>query len=654
MQKKILSLLVIFFLLFVNYTFVQASDDITPPKINGIVWSATEIRVGDKLEVEIDASDESGINIGYDSSVFIQNKITKVNRAEYLKYDEVSKKLKATFNITSDMQLGEWELYFISLKDNAGNQKYYYQKDFSEIYKINLINGSIDIMPPVITDMIWSVSESQLGKKLSVEIDASDESGISIGFGTNIFIRNSVLTQVTMSRDLRYDEVSKKLKAEFDVNSDIQTGEWELYFVSLKDSIGNQKYYSQSDFSKVYKVNLGTSIDVTAPIINDMTWSSTELQVGDKLTVEIDAVDYDSGINIDSRASISIKNKITGVEKTEYLNYDELSKKLRATFNITSDMQLGEWVLDSILIKDKIGNQKVYSKSDFFKEYKFNLKSVFQGCENKKIRIGEKFNALEGVKASSTFEGVFTDKVKYFGNVDSSKEGIYLIKYEAIGKNDNLYEGYRWISVINDLTYDNSGELNENYFNKDIVLNIPDLIDLSSLKISKNYESYNLDTKRIISEEGYYSVSFDSNNTRQLNFEFTIDKTSPVVYAAYKVLNVIEDGYVKPEKLIMRFEENLNLKYSPEPDWGKIGRQNVNILVSDLSGNQVNQEATLIINDKCDIDYDGTVSILDLAAVAKNYNFVSSKPNWNQRVDINKDGIVDIFDLTIIARRINE
>lgn len=56
--------------------------------------------------------------------------------------------------------------------------------------------------------------------------------------------------------------------------------------------------------------------------------------------------------------------------------------------------------------------------------------------------------------------------------------------------------------------------------------------------------------------------------------------------------------------------------------------------------------------DNCDIDRNGKVDILDLAAVAKNYNMKSSDINWVPSLDFNYDGKIDVFDLVFCSKKI--
>ncbi len=56
--------------------------------------------------------------------------------------------------------------------------------------------------------------------------------------------------------------------------------------------------------------------------------------------------------------------------------------------------------------------------------------------------------------------------------------------------------------------------------------------------------------------------------------------------------------------------------------------------------------------DAYDFNKDGTVSVLDIAIAANNYNLKNTDVKWNSDFDINKDGIVDIYDLVQISKKI--
>ncbi len=57
--------------------------------------------------------------------------------------------------------------------------------------------------------------------------------------------------------------------------------------------------------------------------------------------------------------------------------------------------------------------------------------------------------------------------------------------------------------------------------------------------------------------------------------------------------------------------------------------------------------------DELDTNKDGTVDILDLANIAKNYNDDIESDTWNFKYDINSDLIIDILDLVIISKELD-
>jgi hypothetical protein len=55
-----------------------------------------------------------------------------------------------------------------------------------------------------------------------------------------------------------------------------------------------------------------------------------------------------------------------------------------------------------------------------------------------------------------------------------------------------------------------------------------------------------------------------------------------------------------------------------------------------------------------DLNYDGTVNILDAILFAKSFGSRPGDPNWNPDADFNKDGIVNILDAIILAYHFGE
>ena len=212
------------------------------------------------------------------------------------------------------------------------------------------------------------------------------------------------------------------------------------------------------------------------------------------------------------------------------------------------------------------------------------------------------------------------------------------------------------------------------------------------MKVTKDGQEYYLNGNGVITEEGIYNISFSnevntvesysdeelaeineirkeaeeqedsiinemdvkSGDTKSENqLQFTIDKTAPEVIKLKSNI-AIEDNPVNAEEFVLASDKYGNLFYSyvNEPNWSKVGKQNINIQISDAAGNNINKEVAIAIYDKCDVDNSGIVDIMDVAVASLKYNEDNSSITWNKRFDFNKDGIIDIFDISLLAKRI--
>ena len=178
--------------------------------------------------------------------------------------------------------------------------------------------------------------------------------------------------------------------------------------------------------------------DSTPPNINNIIISNEgEISTGDILKIIIEVSDTESGFDENTYCSIDLYN---GSRYINFLHpkYNIDTGNFELNYEIPSDMQSGNWYICSVSLYDKAGNFKSINNSNPEK-YNFNLKSSFNGTENEVIKKGEEFSLLEGVTFSNKTEGNLTNKLKYYGEVNINKEGIYLVKYEVDGNNEDIY-----------------------------------------------------------------------------------------------------------------------------------------------------------------------------------------------------------------------
>ncbi|MGL4762073.1 MAG: immunoglobulin-like domain-containing protein [Sarcina sp.] len=79
-----------------------------------------------------------------------------------------------------------------------------------------------------------------------------------------------------------------------------------------------------------------------------------------------------------------------------------------------------------------------------------NTKPVISGIEDKEIKVGDKFDAMTGVKANDKEDGDLTSKVKVSGSVDANKAGKYTLTYKVTDSDNATTTETRAITVVAD------------------------------------------------------------------------------------------------------------------------------------------------------------------------------------------------------------
>ncbi|GAA0753183.1 immunoglobulin-like domain-containing protein [Clostridium sartagoforme] len=649
MKKKILCFLIII-IVFMNTLPAYAQSDTTPPVINNITISnKEEVRPGDTLNIIIEASDtESGFDENTYCEIDLYNGNRKIN---YLKpkYNANTGYFELNYKIPSDMQNGNWWINSVFLYDKANNHVLLKNSD-REKYNFNVISDITDVTPPSINNVNILNKEAKPGDTLGIIIEVSDDDS---GFDLNTYCEVSLYNGSRMINFLepKYNANTGNYELNYKIPSDVQNGNWWVRSIYLNDKAGNYTLLNNLDQTKYNFKVINYANDNTAPSIDNVNILNNEVMQGDTLGITIKASDMESGFDANSYCKVDLYN---GSRMINFLEpkYNENTGNFELNYKIPSDMQSGNWWISNITLFDKAENYKVLNNSDKT-QYNFNVKSSFNGTENKVIKKGEEFSPLKGVNFFNNLEGDLTNKLECYGQVDINKEGLYLIKYLVKGNNGDIYEDYRWITVC-----DTESVGNLSYFKSDIEVNISG-IDDKILNIVKGGQEYNNVNDGILNEEGEYTISLKditkarSNEEGDKAISFVIDKTLPVI-DGIKIDSIIEDEKVQASQFLNASDNRgqVNIEFVSEPNWSQVGLQNITLGVKDLAGNYIEKTIEVNIKDKCDLNDDGIVDILDLSDVSLKYNKKKDEINWNSRLDFNKDNIIDIFDLVLCTKRI--
>lgn len=78
--------------------------------------------------------------------------------------------------------------------------------------------------------------------------------------------------------------------------------------------------------------------------------------------------------------------------------------------------------------------------------------------------------------------------------------------------------------------------------------------------------------------------------------------------------------------------------------------------IMDAAGNSMESDYRFTFSTedpRWDVDNSASVDILDLAAMAQNYNSKPDNKGWNPLNDLNGDKVIDIYDLVMVSRHMN-
>ncbi len=101
---------------------------------------------------------------------------------------------------------------------------------------------------------------------------------------------------------------------------------------------------------------------------------------------------------------------------------------------------------------------------------------------------------------------------------------------------------------------------------------------------------------------------------------------------------------------ILKFSNTLNAPCSNPDDQNVVGIARYTVTVTASFGStQHNYVILVYIYGRGDIVKDGTVNILDVATAARQWQFDSSRPDFDPNLDLTNDGRIDILDIATIA-----
>jgi len=242
------------------------NPDRTDPKLKSISLSATSVKNGGKITVTMKATDDnSGVKSGH---AYFYNK----ELGKYLScgiYKQSNGKFQGTLNVSETQESGVYELYELSLYDNAGNNTYYDREPYSwsdekqmtpsvQENKIVVLNGD----PVAVKKSVYTES----GKTASVSVK-----GAKSGSTYRWYIKKPGATKFTKT---------SVTKSTYTAKMSSKTDGTELYCV-VKDKKGNT--YTTNTVTLLMEATITTQ-PKTVSVSKGKTAKVTVKAVGEDLT----------------------------------------------------------------------------------------------------------------------------------------------------------------------------------------------------------------------------------------------------------------------------------------------------------------------------------------------------------------------------------
>ncbi|MFB3165504.1 DUF5050 domain-containing protein, partial [Neobacillus sp. 179-J 1A1 HS] len=313
-------------------------------------------------------------NSGTSTSTFIQNS---------------EGKWEGTLIIPENAESGDWFIESLGIKDKTGN---YLQLDQAELQDYNVTKGftvegvsNYDTTNPTLHNIEFSKSTVKAGESIKVYITATDDnSGIEgIGWFT---VRNPSKNSGT-STSTFIQNSEGKWEGTLIIPENAESGDWFIESLGIKDKTGNYLQLDQAELQD-YNVTKGFTVegvsnyDTTNPTLHNIEFSKSTVKAGESIKVYITATDENSGIEGIGWFTVRNPSRNSGTSTSNFiLNSDG---KWEGTLAIPENAESGEWVIESLGIKDKVGNYLQLNQTDL---QGYNISKGFTIEENNSMKI---------------------------------------------------------------------------------------------------------------------------------------------------------------------------------------------------------------------------------------------------------------------------
>ncbi|MCA0150555.1 hypothetical protein LCD52_17495 [Rossellomorea vietnamensis] len=465
-MKKIFSVLLICLLLLsqtkafaIDVVIDDPTPDLVAPYINDISVSSNELSPLNPVIVEAEMVDElSGFNSGSITFTKSSNQTLTVGFVE----NSQSGKHEALISAKDVDVAGEWKVTDIFLKDNKDNTVHLSNLSIqTNGEKIDLLNLTLNVSgvtpppvssdkePPVIHTIAVESKDLSVNDTVSISAEISDNDS-----GVSTVIANYQKPSGDFESIYLYENSKDIFTGSHTIGKYEESGEWKLTSVYVRDRDGNSskldsyidKDNNQKNFNDCTLNIVGTTVDIEAPILKEISVTSNEVSPNKKIEVRAVVTDNESGV---SSVRVNYKNS-RGNFQSIYL-YRKTENEFVGSRTISQFEERGESLLVSVILRDVVGNEATITN---YKDINNDLKS-FEHCTVNVVGTTPDWEAPEftGGKISVSQVSPQQAAVKLFVEVEDNLSGIEYSKlYGSYKKPSGKMYSINFIKMANQYT----------------------------------------------------------------------------------------------------------------------------------------------------------------------------------------------------------
>ncbi|MDR7078865.1 chemotaxis protein CheY-P-specific phosphatase CheC [Neobacillus niacini] len=339
-----------------EFLVLADGKDESAPLVNSISVDKQEVNLGEEVTVSLDVSDnQSGV-----AEVKLTYQTTNGNFQEVANFNPVTGKYESKITVTDNTRPGIWEIIEIYVRDKVYNDKWLHQEegiDFSS-GNFTVINENADVAPPTIQGISVDKTEAHPGDTVYVSIDAvDDQSGIET-IEVNYNGEKGGYEEVKVN----FNSDTQKYEGHLTINDETRPGLWGISSIYVVDKEYNRTWYYNNEETNLSGGNftvINENADVSPPTIQGVSVDKTKANPGETVTVSIDAIDDNSGINY---ISVYFKTGDRYMNQVIVPVYNPVTEKYEVKLAIDDTSRPGIWGISYIYMRDNDYNgTSIYS-----------------------------------------------------------------------------------------------------------------------------------------------------------------------------------------------------------------------------------------------------------------------------------------------------